>query len=136
MLKADNYSTAAELAQWKENIRSAWDEMEIVSVRVPDASSEPLKLGKLFKAEIEINSHGIPAGDLGVELLFGKPVHGLVERPLFIEPLNVVNESEQTVTFACSFKVEHTGRLDFAFRIYPKNNLLPHRQDFPMVKWV
>jgi hypothetical protein len=136
MLKADNYENAARLAEWKEKLRSSWDNLEIISVRVPDASSKPLKLGKLFKAEIEINTHGIPVSDLGVEILFGKPLHGVVEEPLFIKPMKVKEGSEETVTFSCSFKVEHTGRLDFTFRIFPVHEMLPHRQDFPLVKWI
>jgi len=26
--------------------------------------------------------------------------------------------------------------VDFAFRLFPVHELLPHRQDFPLVKWI
>ncbi|MEZ4906321.1 MAG: hypothetical protein R2771_01450 [Saprospiraceae bacterium] len=29
-----------------------------------------------------------------------------------------------------------TGVYDFTFRVTPKNDLLPHRMDFPLVKWI
>jgi len=136
ILKDAGYAEAKALARWKEDIRNAWDNMEILSVKVPNANKKPLKLGQLFKAEIEIKTAGINASDLGVEILFGKPIHGVVEQPLFIKPLHLKGEEDGKVTFTCSFKAEHSGRLDYAFRIYPTDELLPHRQDFNLVRWI
>ncbi len=136
ILKDAGYAEAKALARWKEDIRNAWDNMEILSVKVPNANKKPLKLGQLFKAEIEIKTAGINASDLGVEILFGKPIHGVVEQPLFVKPLHLKGEEDGKVTFTCSFKAEHSGRLDYAFRIYPTGELLPHRQDFNLVRWI
>ncbi|MEA3478886.1 MAG: alpha-glucan family phosphorylase [Bacteroidota bacterium] len=135
-LKAHNYRIAGELAHWKNNIRSAWDQMEIESVKVPNSSKKALKLGQNFKAEIRIKTDRIRPTDLGVEVVFGKPVHGNVEHPLFTKSLQFKDEADQISTFTCEFKIEHTGRLDYAFRISPSNKLLPHRQDFNLLRWI
>ena len=32
--------------------------------------------------------------------------------------------------------VNETGVFDIGFRIYPKHERIPHRMDFPLVRWV
>jgi hypothetical protein len=37
--------------------------------------------------------------------------------------------------YAADFEMPASGVFDFAFRVYPRNELLPTRQEFPIVKW-
>ena len=39
-------------------------------------------------------------------------------------------------TFEAAVLPEHTGMYQVGKRIFPKNPRLPHRQDFPLVKWL
>ena len=43
---------------------------------------------------------------------------------------------EGVAKFKVSVLPERTGMYQVATRIYPKNDLLPHRQDFALVKWL
>lgn len=33
-------------------------------------------------------------------------------------------------------EVDETGLFDIGFRVYPYNELIPHRMDFPLVRWI
>ena len=33
-------------------------------------------------------------------------------------------------------KVDETGVFDIGFRVFPTHEHLPHRMDFPLVKWI
>ena len=58
------------------------------------------------------------------------------------------SEFRGTVDFTCtkcegSFgeytfvqEVSETGLFDIGFRIYPKHQMIPHRMDFPLVRWI
>ena len=49
--------------------------------------------------------------------------------------LDVVSVNGSEVVYAVDALMEHTGSYDAALRVYPKNEKLPHRMDFALVKW-
>ena len=48
----------------------------------------------------------------------------------------VVEVHDGVVKYQASILPERTGMYQVATRIYPKNPLLPHRQDFGLVRWL
>ena len=48
----------------------------------------------------------------------------------------LVNYENGIATFRASILPERTGMYQVGTRIYPKHADLPHRQDFPIVKWL
>ena len=50
--------------------------------------------------------------------------------------MNLVKRENHQVTFTIEIPAIRAGVFDYAFRVYPKNNLLAHRQDFGIVKWL
>ncbi len=135
-MKEDNCLHAIELAGWKDHVKKEWDKLEIISLKVPDASAKPMKLGDTFKAEVKVKTNKINASHLGIEAIFGNRVSNEMKSPRFIKQLELTNVYKDTATFTCSFPVEYTGLIDYAFRIYPTHPLLVHRQDFPLVTWI
>ena len=49
--------------------------------------------------------------------------------------LEIVSVEGSKVVYAVDALMEHTGSYDAALRVYPKNEKLPHRMDFALVKW-
>jgi phosphorylase/glycogen(starch) synthase len=49
---------------------------------------------------------------------------------------DLVEYNDGVATFQASILPEVTGLYQVATRVYPKNADLPHRQDFPLVKWL
>ncbi len=74
--------------------------------------------------------------DIGVEILFA-----VTDRKgrLHISDRTELKAEEfkdGVARYTASIMPERTGMYQVAARLYPKNPLLPHRQDFPLVKWL
>jgi glucan phosphorylase len=134
--RENNYENARKIASWKKKIQRGWSSIEIVSLTSPDSSAKPLLLGETFSTEIILNLHELSYNDIGVEIVFGQKVLDEVKTPLFIEPMVFAGMDNNNAIFRCEVNVNKPGVYDYSFRIFPKNILLAHRQDFPLVKWV
>lgn len=131
------YQLAKEIAAWKHFIRERWNDLEVLSLALPDSTSKPLELGQRFRAEVQLRHTAIQARHLGVEVIFGRKSRwGEVDEVIHRQELRLKREKEGVYFFECSFPVTQVGVFDYAFRIYPKHPALPHRMDFPLLKWV
>jgi len=136
-MRADDYALARSLAEWKTCMKNAWDKLEILSVSIPDSTVKPLDLGQRFRADLLIRSAGIQARHLGVEVVFGnKSASGEVKEVQFKQDLKLKQETDGEMLYSCSFPTTRVGVFDYAFRIFVRHPDLPHRMDFPLVKWV
>lgn len=135
-LLANDYDKARHIAAWKRRILRGWESIEVVSVSIPDSTKKPLRLGENFIAEIVINVNELSPADLGLEVLFGQKVNDEVQKIAFIEEMTVAGVDGNIVTYFIEIRTEQAGVYDFAFRLYPKHPLLPHRQDFNLVRWI
>ena len=51
------------------------------------------------------------------------------------KPLELTNVTGHEVVLSVDYTPDRTGTFDVAIRVYPKNERLPHRMDFALVKW-
>ena len=58
-----------------------------------------------------------------------------VQKIYSVEPFKVVKREGSLFTFQLKMKMENAGSFKTAFRMFPKNADLPHRQDFCYVRW-
>ncbi len=135
LLKADAYEKACSMAAWKRKTQLMWDNLKIVENRCHDSSKRSLLLGENFNAEIVIDTAGIPAEEIGIELLFGQKIMDRVDHIQFREELELKSSDENIAVFARSIEIRRAGVLDFAVRIFVRNPELPHKTDFGLVKW-
>ncbi len=136
IMAGKNYEMARHIASWKRKVLRGWDSIEVVSVKTPDSNQKPLSLGESFKAEIILDLNELSGTDIGIEVLFGKKVNDEVREPSFKEEMNLMRSEKNIVSFSCDIPINQAGVYDFAFRLFPKSPLLPHRQDFNLVKWI
>jgi phosphorylase/glycogen(starch) synthase len=136
LMTGKNYEMARHIASWKRKVIRGWDNIEIVSINTPDSSQKPLSLGESFKAEIILDMNELSGTDVGIEVLFGKKINDEVKEPTFIEEMQLVSSEKNIVVFACEIPINQAGVHDYVFRLFPKSPLLPHRQDFNLVKWM
>ena len=102
---------------------------------MPDSNSDSLAIGSEFQAEIILNVGDLKAEELGVEVLFATEKKGrlhIQERYEFT-PVECVDGRAK---YAATITPDRSGIYQVAGRIYAKNALLPHRQDFELVKWL
>ena len=136
LMEARNYELARHIASWKRKVSRGWESIEVISLNLPDSNQKPLSLGESFKAEITLDLNELSGTDIGIEVLFGKKINDEVKEPSFIEEMTLMNSDKNMVSFACDIPIRQAGVYDFAFRLFPKSPLLPHRQDFNLVKWI
>lgn len=136
VMTADNYRKAFEINAWKNKVRANWDRVEVMSLKVPDTNVRALTFGDVFVAEITLSTAGLDRGDVGVELLFGNKNNDKVDEIVFVEKMTLVDAGEDWARYYINVPIYRAGVYNYTFRIFPDNDLLPHRQDFPMVKWV
>ncbi len=136
MIRSDHFKMAEKISNWKKEISAKWDQVEVVSVRLPDSSSSPMSLGDQFNVEIQMNTNHIPAQNIGIDIVIGQNKNDGEKEIFYMEELKLINSSSKKATYSCNVTLKMSGVFDFAFRIFPKAEFLAHRQDFNLVKWV
>ncbi len=149
LIAADNFLKARELAAWKAKVISVWDQLEVVDKDVYNTDNHPLPLGGEFTASITLDLKGLDPEDIGVELLIAEKKQG-VHRIVMTEELkqqkvrsqvaagddNGEEEAKSLVKYICKKQMEFAGVYEYGFRIFPVHSLLPHRQDFNLIRWI
>lgn len=135
-MREDDFHFAREIEAWKSRIRNGWHHLEVKRIAVPDPARKTLGLGDDFVAEIELKLNGIKAEDLGIDVLFGLKEMDTVKKILYKEEMKMVDSAPGTAKFTCRIPMEKMGVYHYAFRLYPKNVHMVHRQDFSLIKWL
>jgi glycogen phosphorylase/synthase len=135
-MSADNFEMARHISSWKRNVLKNWDHLQVVSLRIPDSTLRPLVFGESFKAQIVLDIRELSSEDIGIEVLFGKKVNDEVTDPVVMQEMKIEHVDKNIVTFSCEIPFDQAGVYDYVFRLFPKNEFLPHRQDFNIVKWI
>ena len=134
-LSADDARLAREIAAWKRNVLSEWNNIRVVSCTQPDASYV-LSQDDMLKSEVVLDLGRLKPEDIGVEILFTSSDARGELHISEVDELKMVKYENGVATYKTEVLPEHTGMYQVAKRIFPKNPLLPHRQDFPLVKWL
>jgi phosphorylase/glycogen(starch) synthase len=135
-IKKDDFQLAKDLASWKKSVSRNWENIEIVSLKQLDISKEPIVIGEKYTASVQIKLNGLSTDDIGVELVVAEPVEDNKAFIRHTQEFKVVNEENNIVTYELDIIPTEPGVFDAGIRVYAKNNNLPHRQDFCLVKWV
>lgn len=132
-LHADNNKLAKEIALWKETVAERWDSISVVSSNVE--SLNDVVTGKNTTLTYVIDEQGLQDA-VGLELvvLNNTPVEDINVHEVL--PFKLVKTEGNLHTFQLDFEPVEAGAYKCAVRMYPKNDLLPHRQDFAYVKWL
>ena len=132
-LHANDNRLAKEIALWKETVAERWD-----SINVIDSNFDALNnavTGKVTTLTFTIDEQGLQDA-VGLELvvLNNTPVDDVNIHKVL--PFKLVKTEGNLYTFQLDFDASDAGAFKCAVRMYPKNSLLPHRQDFAYVKWL
>ena len=137
MLSKDNYQVAREIAAWKENMVEHWNEIETVNVTVPDYNhGNSIKVGDTYHLAVELDTHNLHDNHLGVEVVAIRTSTHNNNHLYEVEPLHLVKEEGSHLFFEGEYQLDYAGDMKLALRMYPKNDLLPHRMDFAYVRWL
>ena len=134
-LVADNYAKAKEIAAWKEAVAEKWDAIEIVSSEKSEAvANGSMESGLEYTITHVIDQKGLNDA-IGVEVVTLHTNAEGKECIYSVEPMEMVKKEGNLYTFTAKFGLQNAGSFKVAYRMYPKNEELPHRQDFCYVRW-
>ncbi|QUB70534.1 alpha-glucan family phosphorylase [Prevotella multiformis] len=132
-LEAHDNKLAKEIALWKESVAERWDSIYVVSKN--EEELQDIATGHKVKVTYTIDEQGLNDA-IGLELVFLKnaPVDDVNIHNVI--PFKLVKTEGNHYTFEASFEASEAGAYKCDVRMFPKNSLLPHRQDFAYVKWI
>lgn len=133
LLVADNFAKAKELAAWKENVASKWNDIDVLSVDIPEGLLVNPHVGEQYKIRVSIDRKDMP-NCVGIEFVVTSMKEGKAD--LFnVEEMRMVRTEGTVSYYELDYTLMNAGMFKYAFRMYPKNPDLPHRQDFAYVRW-
>ena len=130
----DNYKLAKDIAQWKETVAERWDAISVVSSNW-DFPAIGAETGQTYHLQYVINEQGLDDA-VGLEKVDIYTDKNGEERIFHVEPLKLTGRDGNNYTFEAELAPQQSGNYRSAVRMYPKNNNLPHRQDFCYVRWL
>ena len=134
-LSADDNAKAKEIAAWKEQVAAVWDKIEIVSSTKDEAIlAGTTETGKEYTITHVVDEKGLDDA-VGLELVAIYKDKDGKDHVYSVEPMEVVKREGNLYTFQCKHHLDHGGSYRVAYRMFPKNVNLPHRQDFCYVRW-
>ncbi|MBQ6192301.1 MAG: alpha-glucan family phosphorylase [Bacteroidaceae bacterium] len=134
-LQANGCQLAKEIALWKEAVAERWDAVKVVSInRCDDVMTGNIEAGKKYNIEVVVDEAGLDNA-IGVEAVTLVTDKEGEDHVYQVVPFELKGRDGNKYTFAASHSIDNAGSFKVCYRIYPKNENLPHRQDFCYVKW-
>ena len=134
-LYANGGKVAKDIASWKKFVSEEWNNMRIISYSQPSPSYVLSDKNKL-NSEVVIDLGRLKPEDIGVEMIFTTSDAKGEQHIQEVFNYDLVSCANNVATFRTLVLPERTGMYSVGTRIYPKHPELPHRQDFPIVKWL
>ena len=134
-LAANDYAKAKEIAKWKEEVAEKWDSIEVVSMdKCEDLRKGNIETGKEYVITCVVDEKGLDDA-VGIELVTTYTTAEGKEYIYSVEPMEMVHRDGNLFTFKVTHSLSNSGSFKVAYRMFPKHEALPHRQDFCYVRW-
>jgi starch phosphorylase len=136
VIKENNFAKAKEIAAWKEKIALGWDKIEVLNVNIPEKLLHNPQVGEDYNLNIVIDTKDLNDKSIGVEFVVTRLDKNNKDTLYDIEELKIVKSEGSILSYNIDYKLTLAGSFKYGFRMFPKNEDLPHRQDFCFVRWI
>ena len=134
-LRANGNKLAKEIAAWKEEVATKWNDIKVLKVDACEAlMNGQVEAGKENNVKIVIDEAGLNDA-VGIEIVTVHTDKDGVESIYSVEPMKMTAKNGNEFTFEGTHVLDNAGSYKSAMRMFPKNENLPHRQDFCYVTW-
>jgi len=135
-LVAEDYKLAKELAAWKAKVAAVWADIEVSDVQITDGINNALKIGESYPAKVVLDLKTLSSEDVGLEMVISAPgENGQLELVKTLE-FEAAESDKGVTTYNLDINLMDPGYYNYGLRMFPKNEHLPHRQDFMFLKWL
>jgi phosphorylase/glycogen(starch) synthase len=131
MFKND-YQEIKNLSKWKKQIEHSWSKMEVLEVTLLEHNTETIQTGNVYKGHVILRLNEIDFNHVGVELVVSEDFKELIQRQEF----EFAGMEDNTAVYNINAVINKPGTFQYGIRVYPKHELLPHRQDFGILQWI
>ena len=91
------------------------------------------EVGQTYTVTVTVDGKNI-SSSLGIDFVITKNTDGQQNEYRAYE-MEVIKREGTLVTFAVSDTIKYSGAFKYGFRMFPKNEELPHRMDFAYTRW-
>ena len=136
LLIQNNYKKAREIAAWKENIATHWDKIRVLNITAPDRFFSNPSVGEKYTITVDIDTDGLNDNGIGIELVAIRTSTHNNDKLYEVEPMKVTKVEGSRMHFETTYQMDYAGGMKFGIRMFPQNEMLPHRMDFAYVRWL
>ena len=134
-LRANDNKLAKEIAAWKEEVATKWNDIKVLKVDACEAlMNGQVEAGKEYNVKVVLDEAGLNDA-VGIEIVTVHTDKDGVESIYSVEPMKMTGKNGNEFTFEGTHVLDNAGSYKSAMRMFPKNENLPHRQDFCYVTW-
>lgn len=135
-LTANNYSLVRELVVWKDKIMKGWDLIEVKEIQLADGITNVLRIGEEYPAKVVLDLKGLSPEEIGLEIIVTEPVANDTQKLVDRFEFSAGTVEGTVCTYLLNLRLMNPGAYNYGIRLFPKNQDLPHRQDFKLVRWL
>ncbi|NDV67404.1 alpha-glucan family phosphorylase [Dysgonomonas sp. 25] len=142
LVMADNFKVAKELAAWKEDTAAKWDHIKVDMIETigKNSASQPVTSIYFAKGDKVISKVIVDKkdiiGDLGVDLVMVQhDADKQIDKFIEATPFKLVKKEGTKLYFELEQEAKVAGASKIAYRIYPVNKYMAHKQDFAYIHW-
>jgi phosphorylase/glycogen(starch) synthase len=124
-----------DIASGNRQVSAGWKDIELLEVNVPDIARQELGIGDDYTVDVKLNLKQLEGIEVGLEILIVESLDEEFPPILHKEPFKVVKKEGSVVHYEMNYKLNLPGSFKFGIRMFPRNEFLPHQQDFGLVRW-
>jgi phosphorylase/glycogen(starch) synthase len=137
-IRENDYEGAVKVAEWKRRVAAGWDQIEVISVDMPDIARKELGIGDKYVVNVVLDKKDLKDVEIGLEMVF---TEGSVDnadniKMISAEPFKLVKEEDGKAYYTIEHKLKRSGLYNFGIRMIPVHEALPHKQDFGLMRWI
>ncbi len=131
-VKENDYEMAKQISSWKKRMTRSWNNIEIIDVKLFEQNTDTIDTGTKYHGQIVLDLNEINPSQVGVELIVTENMRELVS----IQQFKLIDSKDGKAIFKIDFLNDQPGTFNYGIRAYPQDELLPHRQDFGLLRWI
>jgi len=135
-MKKHDYELAKNISSWKKKVSRAWDSIDVISINFSEINKAQLVLGQKYTGEVILDLKELADVSVGIELVMSDTRTDGKRQIIRTQEMKQVKQEGSRAYFDIEIVPDKPGAFNYGLRMYPKNEKLPHRQDFSYVRWI
>ncbi len=130
-ISSNDFEGASKYLEWKENVISGWDSVEIADSGV---QAEAIEMGGYVTFEAKVRSPKIGNDSLAVYAVVEYDGEsGVLKNPKFIQLESA--ENGELSRYTAHFRIENAGKMKVGFAVVPRHKYLKNIFELNLVVW-